>query len=89
MQIGDLPLPKKPFKINDPYLQKVIEGESCLDSTESVKMHKPELPVGIQKLKKNTRYMDSSGAPHRAQIVSPWIPLDRRFLFTAMQHVTS
>ena len=31
--------------------------------------------------------MDSSGAPHRAHIVSPWIPRDRRFLFTAMQPV--
>ena len=33
--------------------------------------------------------MDSSGAPHRAQVVSPWIPRERKFFFTALHPVTS
>ena len=49
MKIDDLPFSEKPSKINDLYLQKVIEGEKYMDSMEFVKVPKPELPVDIQK----------------------------------------
>ena len=31
--------------------------------------------------------MNSSGAPRRAQVVSLWIPLERKIFFTDMHHV--
>ena len=48
MQIDDLPISEKPSKINDPYLQKMIEWARCLDSMEFVRVPKTEPPVDIQ-----------------------------------------
>ena len=82
MQIDDHPLPEKPSKINDPYLQKLIEVGRHPDSMEFVKVPKIEPPM-------DTWFIDSSGAPHRVQDVSPWIPLDLRLLLTIIQPDTS
>ena len=49
MQNDDLPLLEKLSKINDPYLQKMIDMEKYLGLTGSVRTPRPELPVDIQR----------------------------------------
>ena len=81
MQIDDFSIPEKPSKINDPCLQRVNEWERYLDSMEFVKVLKPKPPVDIQK---HTQFVDSSNAPHHAQIISSCIPLVLNFFLTAI-----
>lgn len=50
MQIDDLPIRKKPFKINDLCLQILIKWERFLHSMEFVKVSKPEPPVDIKNI---------------------------------------
>ena len=75
MKIDDLPFSEKPSKINDPYLQKVIEGEKYMDLMEFVKVPKPELPVDIQKT-------HDMWIPQVLHIVHKLCPIE--FLFTVV-----
>ena len=85
MQIDGPLTPEKPSKINDPCSQSDWMGKNY--GYEGIRESAQTWTAGGHS--KITWFIDSSGAPHSAQIVSPCIPLGLKLFLTAVHPDTS